>query len=283
MILIADGGSTKVDWILLNNGELIQEIRSSGLNPSVLDTENLKSKLENLTEFDSYKDKVIQVYFYGAGCGSVLARERLQGVLQSFFSKATVVEVQEDTYAAVYATTAGEPCIVSIIGTGSNSCYYDGEKIHDISTSLGYTIMDEASGNYFGKQLLQDYFYNRMPENIKNKFEHEFNLDVDFIKENLYRKERPNRYLATFAKFIRPFKHEDYMITMLKKGFDLFFENKILTHPKHDELPIHFVGSIAHYYNDILLEVATSRSLKIGKIVQRPILGLIEYHKNLIN
>ena len=160
------------------------------------------------------RQDITSIYFYGAGCGTELAKQILHNAFKSFFENIDI-SVKEDTYAAVYAFLTIEPCIVSIIGTGSNSCYFDGEKIHEITSSLGYTIMDEASGNYFGKILLQEYFYKRMPITIAKKFESEYNLDPDHIKEKLYRSEKPNMYLASFAKFMANYKDDKYITCLL--------------------------------------------------------------------
>ena len=143
--------------------------------------------------------------------------------------------------------------------------------------------MDEASGNYFGKVLLQDYFYNKMPEVLKDEFSKKFNLDPGFIKDNLYQKENPNMYLASFAKFMGEYKTEPYIKELIRKGFNLFIENKIKTVENYKNLPIHFVGSIAYYFQDILKETLKENNLIIGKIIQKPIDNLIKYHSNLTN
>ena len=166
MILIADGGSTKCDWILLDSqGEQIFKTRSKGLNPAVFKLEVLEARLRENKDLFEVKDKVDKVHFYGAGCGTPGPTKILKGILDKFFVNTTEVLVQEDTVAAVYAATT-EPGIVCILGTGSNSCYFDGETISTAVDSLGYILMDEASGNYFGKRLIRDYFYKKMPKEL---------------------------------------------------------------------------------------------------------------------
>lgn len=160
MILIADGGSTKADWILLDKkGEVILKTRTAGLNPAVFPGELLKARIEENEDFHPYIEKITHVYFYGAGCGTKKPTALLKSILESFFKNA-IVEVKEDTYAATYAVTT-EPGIVCILGTGSNSSYFDGNDVVNGVASLGFILMDEASGNYFGKRLIRDYFYKK--------------------------------------------------------------------------------------------------------------------------
>ncbi len=185
--------------------------------------------------------------------------------------------------AAVYAASGKSPAVVCILGTGSNSCYFDGEKLHMKVASLGYTLMDEASGNYFGKQLIRDYFYSKMPKKIAESFSKQFNLDPDTIKENLYRMPNPNMYLASFAKFMFEFKEEKYIKKTIKKGFQEFFKYRILPYGKTKETPIYFIGSIAYYFNDTLEKVANKHNLEITGVIQRPIDNLLAYHKENIN
>ncbi|MBS9774032.1 MAG: N-acetylglucosamine kinase [Tenacibaculum sp.] len=277
MILIADGGSTKTDWIGLKDNEIVLKTQTVGLNPSVLSNEELVNIIINTEEFDSIKEHVSEIFFYGAGCGTPKSVTKIQNILQDFFVNANI-KIAEDSLAAVYATTGDNPAIVCILGTGSNSCYFNGESIEEISPSLGYTIMDEASGNYFGKILLRDFYYKKMPKYISENFEVDFNLNPDFVKENLYLKPKPNMYLASFAKFMLEFKDEEYIKKIIKEGFDKFFEYRILPYNKPTETPIYFVGSIAFYFKDILESVAKKYNLTITNVIKRPINKLIDYH-----
>lgn len=278
MILIADGGSTKADWILLDNsGELVLKTRTEGLNPAVFDPELLKKRVQKNQDLRNYKNKITNVYFYGAGCGTVKPTLLLKSIFESFFINA-IVDVKEDTYAAAYAVTT-EPGIVCILGTGSNSCYFDGEKVDVRIPSLGYVLMDEASGNYFGKKLIRDYYYQKMPKDVAAKFEEQFNLDADTIKRNIYKEDNPNTYLAHFAEFIFRNERNCYFNKVLHKGIKDFFKNRILPFEESKSVPVHFVGSIAYFAADIITDVARYHMVKLGKIVRRPIDGLIEYHR----
>ena len=282
MILIADGGSTKADWIALdeNNNEVFR-VRTLGLNPAVSPTEELTNRIVNMFQLINIKEEVSHIYFYGAGCGTPKASLVLKKVMENIFVNATV-SVAEDMLAAVYAAAGTSPAMVCILGTGSNSCYFDGERMHMKVASLGYVLMDEASGNYFGKRLIRDYYYGLMPKYMVQKFEKDFRLDVDSIKSNLYQKSNPNMYLATFAKFMFDFKEEKYVRRLMKKGFEKFFKYRILPYNLPKETPIYFIGSIAHYFREILDDVAQRNGLQITNVIQRPIDNLIEYHKNHI-
>ena len=283
MILIADGGSTKADWIALNtNKEEAFRVRTLGLNPAIVPQEELYNRIINMFQLIHVKDEVTEIHFYGAGCGTPKPIEILKTILESIFVNAKVF-IAEDMLAAVYAAAGKKPALVCILGTGSNSCYYNGEQMEMMTASLGYILMDEASGNYFGKKLIVDYYYHKMPKKIAEKFQNEFDLDADHIKKNLYRVPNPNMYLATFAKFMFEFKEEKYIKKIIKKGFQEFFKYRILPYNKTAETPIYFIGSIAYYFRDILEKIAHKNNLEITDVIQRPIDNLLEYHKNNIN
>lgn len=283
MILIADGGSTKADWIALDeHKEEAFRVRTLGLNPAVVSEEELHNRIINMFQLIQVKNEVTNIYFYGAGCGTPHAQKILHDVMKNIFVNAEVV-VEEDMLAAVYAATGKEPAMVAILGTGSNSCYYDGQKMHMRVASLGYVLMDEASGNYFGKRLIRDYYYGLMPKYIVEKFEKDFNLDADVLKKNIYREPNPNMYLASFAQFMFEFKEEKYVRRLMKRGFEKFFRYRILPYELDLETPIYFIGSIAHYFREILDAVAEKNGLKITGVIQRPIDNLIDYHRKYIN
>lgn len=283
MTLITDGGSTKCDWVLLDNsGEVVFKTATSGLNPTVVPKEELLLRIASNETLKSIFNSVEILDFYGAGCGTTTPRSILKDVLEALFTKAKV-NVFEDMAAAVFAATT-EPGIVCILGTGSNSCFFDGIKIHSPIPSLGFILMDEASGNYFGKRLIRDYYYQRMPKEIAAEFENKFNLEADEIKMNLYKKPNPNAYLASFAQFIFTQKEiNPYFYALIKEGISNFIECRILCYEKGHELPIHFIGSIAHFSEEIIKECFAAHNLELGNIVQRPIDGLIDYYKSKIH
>ncbi|MFN4762546.1 BadF/BadG/BcrA/BcrD ATPase family protein [Gillisia sp. Q332] len=283
MILIADGGSTKCDWILLNNkGDQIFKTRTKGLNPAVFPENMLEQRIEENTDLQEVKSKVERIHFFGAGCGTETPRKLLEDIIANFFTNASEVLVKEDMVAAAYAATT-EPGIVCILGTGSNSCFFDGENIEMAVNSLGYILMDEASGNYFGKRLLRDYYYKRMPPDLAKKFESEYNLDSDEIKRNLYKKENPNTYLANFAEFIFSNERNGYFYKLVHEGIQEFIHSRVLSFKQAQNVPIHFIGTIAYFSEDIIRAVAQPYHLEIGNIIRRPIDALIEhYQKNVL-
>ena len=282
MILIADGGSTKADWIALDNQKKEAfRVKTLGLNPAVIAEEELRNRIVNMFQLIEIKNKVQEIHFYGAGCGTPKPTAILKRILEEIFINAKVF-VDEDMLAAVYAATGKAPAIVCILGTGSNSCYFNGDKMEMLVASLGYILMDEASGNYFGKELIRDFYYHRMPKRIADEFEKQFDLEADVIKFNVYKQPNPNMYLASFAKFMFDFKEDKYIKRLIKKGFQEFFKFRILPYNKTDETPIYFIGSIAHYFRDILEKIAIKNGLKITDVIQRPIDNLLEFHRTNI-
>lgn len=284
MILIADGGSTKCDWVLLDNaGKLLFKTRTSGLNPTVVPEVELVVRIQENKDLQKVFETVEVLDFYGAGCGTKTPRALLHKTLVSLFPKA-LVTVDEDMVAAALAVT-DKPGIVCIFGTGSNSCYFDGKTAKTNVASLGFILMDEASGNYFGKRLIRDYFYKKMPSKLAFEFEKRFDLNPDTIKINLYQKPNPNTYLASFAEFIFTSEEENaYFYNLISEGVLKFIEYKVLCYKEAQQVPIHFIGSIAHFSKDIIKDCLNRYNLELGNIVRRPIDGLIEYYrKNKLN
>ena len=282
MILVADGGSTKVDWICLDEkGIQIFKTRTKNVNPILVSTEIIKKRILTDEYLKSIAEKVFDVYFYGAGCSTQKSCDMLSAIFKEIFTIAKN-NVEEDMLAAVYAASKGKEAIVAILGTGSNSCYYDGKTMTTNSISLGHMIMDEASGNYFGKCLLRDYYYKKIPSKICKAFAQEYDLNVDNVTKKLYSSDSPNTYLASFATFMFKFKTTDYIRNLINKGFEDFFNYRILPYHKDKSVPIYFIGSIAHYFGDLLEDVAHSKGLKIEGIIQRPIDNLVAYHRDLL-
>ena len=279
MTLIADGGSTKCDWILLDSaGEVLVKTRTKGLNPAVVPHDELISRISENTDLASIFETVEILDFYGAGAGTKTPNEILTKTLKVLFPHASV-SVNEDLLAAVYAATT-EPGIICILGTGSNSCYFDGEKIHAHVPSLGYVLMDEASGNYFGKRLIRDYYYGVMPEPLMEEFARRFNLEADEIKLNVYQKPNPNTYLASFAEFIFTAPEVNgYFYQLISDGMDRFIKRRVLCYEEAQNVPIHFIGSIAHFSEEMIRNAMKPYRIKLGKIIRRPIDGLIDYYR----
>jgi N-acetylglucosamine kinase-like BadF-type ATPase len=276
MILIAESGSTKCDWVLLESvSKEPKRIRTKGLNPAILKKKELRKIITDQKELTNFKDQITSIYFFGAGCNTAKSKNNVQLVLSSYFKNATSI-VEEDTMAAVYATTK-VPAVVCILGTGSNCCYFNGTTIHSKAPSLGFLVMDEGSGNYFGKELLKGYYYKQMPEELRISFENQFDLKEKKVIKKLYQSKTPNKYLADFAIFLFENIEHSFMKKIVNEGMDRFIENHILQYSKELEtVPLHFVGSIAFYAKEYISNQLQKRGLKGTSFVQRPIDNLIE-------
>jgi N-acetylglucosamine kinase-like BadF-type ATPase len=279
MKLIVDSGSTKADWIAIDDsGKILFTTQTLGLNPEILDEEEVIERLNDRFDILQNKNEATHLFFYGAGCGTERMKVFLSQVFQAYFPNAIVV-VEEDTYAAVYATTPkGEKAIVSILGTGSNCSYFDGKELHQKVQSLGYIIMDDCSGNVFGKELIRKYYFNKMPQHLAVEFEKEYDMTPDYIKSKLYKESNPNAYLATFAKFLIQHKEDPFCKKIIYKGMKSFVKNYIRQFDNYQEVPVHFVGSIAFYLKDELEVTFEKYQIKLGNVLRRPIDGLIAYH-----
>ena len=279
MKLLVDSGSTKADWISIDDtGKVLFTTQTLGLNPEVLTKDEVLERLNDKFDISQNKNKVGHLFFYGAGCGTNRMKDFLTKVFEDYFPNA-VVSVHEDTYAAVYATTPkNEKAIVSILGTGSNCSYFDGTILHQKVQSLGYIAMDDCSGNRFGRHLLRGYYFNNMPKTMAKEFEEEYNLEPDYIKNNLYKEPNPNAYLATFAKFLIKHKDQEFCKKLIKKEMKSFVKNYIMQYDNYKEVPVHFIGSIAFYLKDELEIMLNKYEIKLGNVLRRPIDGLIAYH-----
>ncbi len=282
MKIVVDSGSTKADWIMFGEQDKCAgAFATLGLNPEVLTTEELENRLKLHPDIQQIKNGVDRIYFYGSGCGTPRSKELMEEVLRSVFTNATYFEVKEDTYAAAYATALpGEKAIVCINGTGSNCSYFDGDVLHQAVDSLGYLAMDDCSGCDFGRQLIRDFYLKKMPEELCASFRNLFETDTDIVKNHLYKKENPNAYMASFLPFLLEFKKHPYCRQLLHDKVQFFIDYYIRQFPEWKTVPIHFVGSVAYLFQDEFREVITANGLTYGKVVQKPLDGLIKYHKH---
>jgi len=276
MLLIADSGSTKCDWILFESK--VKDpviIRTKGLNPSILKREALQQIISENETLLSFSNKISSIYFFGAGCNTINSIQLIEVVLNAFFKNANII-VKEDTMAAIWATTSNKPAMLCILGTGSNCCFYDGEIIQSKTPSMGYMLMDEASGNYYGKELLKSYYYNQMPKELKAAFESDFVLNINDVINNLYQSEAPNKYLAEFAVFLFKHKEHDLMDKILREGIAKFIDNQLLQFSEElKTVPLYFVGSIAFYAQDYIISALKEKGIKVSGFVKRPIENVI--------
>ena len=277
MILIADSGSTKCAWAVCNtDGGILFIYETLGFNPKYSSFESITSEL-NSSKLNSIKSDVQEVYFYGAGCSSESRNIIIKEPLQSFFSNAKIT-IRHDLEAALKSTYSGIPIISCILGTGSNSCIFDGENIIENAPSLGYIAGDEASGNFFGKKLINLYVNNALPRNIVEKFENWTTERKDEIIENIYSVQRPNLYLATFFRFMYENKEEQIFDSIFRKGIQHFFDLHIKCFDNYKKYPLTFVGSVAYFLSDYINKIAKKEGMQVQEIVQSPIENLVKEH-----
>ena len=277
MKLIIDCGSTKSDWVIINDKNIVISFQTEGFNPNYTDKKYISSIILNNTIYNPYIQEITEVFFYGSGCGKEENCALIKDILASVFTNAKI-DVTHDMLAACHALLGNKNGIACILGTGSNSCFYNGNEITEKSISLGYIIGDEGSANHIGKKIVHDYFYKIMPDDLSVKFESEYSINISEFIENIYHKNQVSRYLAEFSKFAYANKEHDYIKNLCSKYFDEFIEYFILKFNPTTDTEIGFVGSIAYYFQDTLSERLEDKGLKISKIVKNPIEGLIDYY-----
>ncbi|UOE40622.1 ATPase [Chryseobacterium suipulveris] len=282
MIAIVDGGSTKCDWVILDKfGKIFLKTETIGFNPNIINPEMIVPEIEKNGSLVSIKDSLQKIFFYGSGCGVPENVALVENEFQKIF-KTTEITVKEDLTAAAYAAYNGKPAIVCILGTGSNSCYFDGEKIRRELPSLGFLIGDEGSGSAIGKHLLRRFFMKKLPADLHNGFIEKYNLTIEEAIKNMYHNPRANAYLADFNKFVVERKSHPYFQNMVFDEMKNFLDYQVLPYEEAKEAEINFIGSIAFYYEDILRAAAAELNLNVGVIVQKPIESLVDYHKKYI-
>lgn len=276
--LIADSGSTKADWCLLGAGET-GHYNTPGISPYFLDERQIKELLEKELLPQLPPDvQIAEVHYYGTGCLQRKSVQIVEDALKAVWP-AAAREVKHDMMGAARALCGNQPGIASILGTGSNSCYYDGTVIAKNNPGLGYVLGDEGSGAYLGKKLLQYYLYNSFDEELKSRFDAQYNTNHEEILESVYRKPLPNRYLASFAKFLGENRGHYIIENILEDSLNEFFFNHIYKYSESWTHPLHFTGSIAWHFRDILKELCELYELQLGKILRSPMEGLIAYHQ----
>ncbi len=275
MIVIADSGSSKTDWMFIKDTGSFG-IQSPGINPFYQDATEILNAQK--VYFKREENKAVSlVYFYGAGCIKDKSDKPVIDALTVLFPSAEVL-VEDDMLGAARAVLGNNEGIACILGTGANSCYYNGQKISDKIPPLGFILGDEGSGAHIGKLFMNDYFKRALPKDFKEKAEKELALDLPDVLTAVYRKEYPSRYLAAFSRFLAENKTHVYTYSLVKKSFGEFFFRNIERYAHYQDLAVSFVGAIAFNYSEILKEVAFERGITIGKIISKPIDGLKCYH-----
>jgi N-acetylglucosamine kinase-like BadF-type ATPase len=277
MRLIVDSGSTKSDWVLVE-GDVRRDFTTPGLNPVFHTEESVAAVVMADPDLFQFASEVKELFFYGAGCSSESMKSIIQKGLQRIFTYAEI-SVDHDLAACAYATFTGEPAIACILGTGSNSCFYDGNKISRAMPALGYILGDEGSGSYLGKRLLSDYLYQRVPHFLSERLSKEAQLDKDGIVELVYRKPNANVFLASMTSHLFAFRDEEYVKQMVTDGFRKFIDIHITAYPDFSNIPVHFVGSVAYLFRDQLEKACAEFNIKPGNILQKPMDGLVLFHQ----
>lgn len=281
MILIADSGSTKTDWRVIDADQEYEQINTTGINPQYLDTEKIYSIFETELLPQLKEKNISEIYYYGAGCSSPERNKRVEDALTRAFPNIPN-HVDHDLLAAARALCGHKPGIACILGTGSNSCLYDGKNIIDNVTSLGFLMGDEGSGAYLGKLLIKAYMYRELPEELATSLKNRYNLTKDGVLDAVYGSDIPSQYLATFAKFMHEKRKNPVIKEMIYENFEEFFERHVSKYEGFGELPVNFVGSIAFHFADTLKLVAKKYGCHIGVIISSPSEGLIKYHQELL-
>ncbi|MGD1961500.1 MAG: hypothetical protein ACFB2Y_21775 [Fulvivirga sp.] len=277
MKLIAVSGSTKCDWRIVDGENIVASFYSNGLNPFFHSQEHVVEILEELEPLQKHRDPIKEVYIYSAGCGSKSLQKIVRNAVYEILPKAHVL-VNHDIVASALATYEGVSAITCILGTGSNSCYFDGDIVRQETPALDYVLGDEGGGSYYGKQLLSAFLHGKLPPELHAAFKNEYDLTKEDILERVYMQPYANVYLASFMSFIQKYKEHDFMTTMVKEGMTLFMELFILPYHQYKSLKTHFTGSIAYYFEDILCDVASGLHINTGSIMKEPIEGLVKYH-----
>ena len=279
MILIADGGSTKSNWCQLDDNRNRVYFNTEGYNPDFIDTEGIAASLSRSLPDTLPREQVRAVHYYGAGVSSAAKAEVIGRAMRQMFPGAEVT-VTEDLLAAARALLGRGPGFAAILGTGTNSCLYDGEKITYNVDSLGYFLGDEGSGSYIGKRLLRDYLRQQLPEGLAEPFRETYELGSrNDILDRLYNQPLPNRYLASFAKFAYDHNNVSYCRDIVLKGFEAFFQNLVRHYPRYQDYSFNCVGSVGYNFRDALTQVARAHGMEVGKIIRSPIDDLVSYHE----
>lgn len=275
--LIADGGGTKTEWRLID-GSSKKSFFTTGISPYYLSKPEIEQLL--LKEFPSivFKKPVEEIFYYGTGCKTKAKANLVAKALTAIFPKAKV-SVTHDLMGAAIATCGNQPGIVSILGTGSNSCVYNGKRMVNNSPGLGFILGDEGSGAYLGKKVIQHFLYGVFDEGLQSSFLKEFKTSKEEILHKVYKEPFANRYLAGFAKFLSLHRGHYMVENIIEDGLRDFFDQHLQHYPKNNAYIFHFVGGVAFHFRDKIAELCRVYGFRLGKIMQQPMTGIVQYHK----
>lgn len=277
MKLVVESGSSKADWAIIGQGIVLSCFQTKGFNPLFFDEIEMKQLLLNHQQIQGIIGDISQVYFYSPGFSHGDSRNRLHDILESVFKESNIY-VESDLLAACRSVYHSQSLFVSILGTGSNTAFYDGKSMQQISPSLGFILADEGSGASLGRILLKDYLRKQLPEDIYISFSRAHSISLDRVLSSIYQEKYPNRFLASYVPFLSRHHTHDYVQNILRKEFQKYFNTQLLVHPLHADFTISFVGSVAFFFEDVLRQIALENGIKVSEIVQSPINGLVDYH-----
>ena len=278
MIVVADSGSTKADWKIIGN-EKIKSISTMGFNPVFHSDDQIFNELNKTLVPAIPVAEALQVYYYGAGCWDERKKAIVEKALRKVFNNANI-EVQHDLLAAARATCGNDPGVACILGTGSNSCLYDGEKVIDNVTNLGFLLGDEGSGTHLGKKLVRAYFYRELPDELEKQIDLLFPNGRGTILDKVYDGNPPNVYLASLTKILSQFQEHFIIQKLIYRSFCEFIDRHVRKYKGHQELPVHFIGSVGYHFRAIMETVLKERGLQAGVFIKKPIDYLVQFHTN---
>lgn len=281
MILIADSGSTKCDWTLVQNGRVAGEYTTMGFNPFYHNPEAIAKGVYYNPELVKIKDEVQLIRYLGAGCSDLEKQTIVHRGLSQIFTKAEIV-VEHDLLGAAYATYDGEPNITGILGTGSNACYFDGKELIQKTPSLGFVMGDEGGGGYFGKKLVQAHCYGWLKKEISEDFENTYKLSVQQLIHRVNSEPHANVFLASFMPFMGKYKSDDFIADMLRKGMKEYFYTHVFPLQPNENVPVNFIGSVGYYFQDVIREIAFEIDLKCGMFIQKPGPRIVQYFLHFV-
>lgn len=276
-LIVCDSGSTKADWMVAENGKATDEFSTMGFNPFFHDAEKVFTELSKNNAALKHRNVKATVYFFGAGCSSPQRNQIIKSGLQKFFTDADIT-VDHDMLGAAIAACGNTAGLVCILGTGSNTAFYDGQHLSETIHGLGYIMGDEGSGSYYGKKLITSFLYRIMPEELRKKFFEKYKMTKELMNEYVYHRPDANVYLASFSPFLSDNKNHPWIQELVHKGMTEFYETNIISYPEHKSYPVHFIGSIAYHFSDILRSVANECNFTVGKIIVRPVEELMRYY-----
>lgn len=276
-ILIADSGATKCEWCVVDKGKIKKTVFTLGISPYFLNGSQIEELVRRDLVPEIHKFNIDSIYYYGTGCKALENRKMIQKALARVFPGKSI-EVEIDLLGAARAVCLDQKGIACILGTGCNSCYFNGKKIVKNSPGLGYVLGDEGSGAYLGKKVIQYYLYKTFDEELKYRFEEKYKLTEADILDRVYKQPLPNRFLATFALFLAENRGHYMIENIIEDGINDFFFQHVIKYNESWKLPVHFVGGVAFGFRDVILELCHSYELEPGNILQHPMQGLIKYH-----